>query len=1084
MKTNSMVVVDCPLTGCQYRTPDQEPSIVAALLQLHDREHQPRSSVQARGPKLQRPSVSAGINEETWNSFVRLWEAYKDGSYIDDSHTGLQLLQCASDELRDVLLKSDRRITTKPVDHVLKAMHKLAVIPVARGIIRAELMQMQQKNDESFRLFAARVRGKAETCDFVTTAQCTCELEVSADYTEEAISDVLLAGISDLDIRREALSTEGLQGTSINNIISFVEGREMARKAVLSQDKNVFSLSEQPSSFSALSSFKRRTDETMEKSDKMDKARTDSCPGCGKQYALYKRNKNGWNRRPFKNCLECWLLSSGKSKLSSNTSKSSVTALCAAQISTINTLKMIDHQVYEQGRWHRARFRDHPMLTFRLSAENRGTVVDIEAIADTGAQSNLWGYVDFVSAGFDKSLLHPVNSNFYTADKSPIRIMGAFAGIFEGVTSDGQVINCRAMVYVSDAVNGFFLSCETMIHLMVKDSKFPRVGGCLSRSLDASKGRAKFSAVTTVGNITGHDGASCGCPRRSAVPDRPTELPFKPIPENIGKMRSWLMSRYASSIFNVCPHRPLQEMAGPPIEIHLKESAEPKVAKTPAIIPIHWQQRVKEDLIRDEALGVIEKVPYGIPVDWCHRMVVTRKSDGTPRRTVDLSPLNKYCRREIFSGESRFVLARRVEGKTWKTVSDAWNGYHSVPLRVSDRHLTTFLTPFGRYRYTRAPQGFLSSGDGYNRRFSAVLSNFERAERCVDDTIYYDKDLQSHWWRTIDFLSIVGSAGIVLNPTKFQFCQREVSFAGFQIKEESIEPLPKYLDAIRSFPTPRSTTDIRSWFGLVNQVANYAQLRDMMAEFRPFLSPKNKFRWDEKLQDAFDKSKESIVEAIRKGVQIFEVNRRTCLRPDWSKRGIGYFLLQKYCTCASTLPDCCPNGWKITLAGSRFLVAAEQRYAAIEGEALAIAWGLENTRYFTQGCSDLVVVTDHKPLTKIFGDRTLDEIPNTRLFRLKQRTLPWNFEIAYLPGVTNAAADATSRYPSPGLVDPVEDCEETRFMNSIDVEIEGEIAITWSRLVEETDKDPILCTLMQAIEEGFLNVHPKISLYMRFKNVL
>ena len=34
MKTNSMVVVDCPLTGCQYRTPDQEPSIVAALLQL------------------------------------------------------------------------------------------------------------------------------------------------------------------------------------------------------------------------------------------------------------------------------------------------------------------------------------------------------------------------------------------------------------------------------------------------------------------------------------------------------------------------------------------------------------------------------------------------------------------------------------------------------------------------------------------------------------------------------------------------------------------------------------------------------------------------------------------------------------------------------------------------------------------------------------------------------------------------------------------------------------------------------------------------------------------------------------------
>ena len=262
---------------------------------------------------------------------------------------------------------------------------------------------------------------------------------------------------------------------------------------------------------------------------------------------------------------------------------------------------------------------------------------------------------------------------------------------------------------------------------------------------------------------------------------------------------------------------------------------------------------------------------------------------NTPR-TVDLSPLNKYCRRETFSGESPFVLARRVKSFTWKTVSDAWNGYHSVPLRVSDRHLTTFITPFGRFRYTRAPQGFLSSGDGYNRRFSAVLSGFQRAERCVDDTVYYDKDLRSHWWRTIDFLSLVGSAGIVLNPEKFQFCQRTVSFAGFNISDDSIEPLPKYLDAIRSFPTPRSTTDIRSWFGLVNQVANYAQLRDMLAEFRPFLSPKKPFRWDAQLNEAFINSRQSIVEAIRKGVQIFEVNRRTCLRTDWSERGIGYFL--------------------------------------------------------------------------------------------------------------------------------------------------------------------------------------------------
>ena len=128
---------------------------------------------------------------------------------------------------------------------------------------------------------------------------------------------------------------------------------------------------------------------------------------------------------------------------------------------------------------------------------------------------------------------------------------------------------------------------------------------------------------------------------------------------------------------------------------------------------------------------------------------------------------------ETFSAEAPFPLARRVPGKTWKTVMDAWNGYHSVPLREEDRHLTTFITPFGRWRYTRAPQGYLSSGDGYNRRFDSILSDFERKERCVDDTIFYDTDLEGHWWRAIDFLIICGRAGIVINPAKFQFCKRE-----------------------------------------------------------------------------------------------------------------------------------------------------------------------------------------------------------------------------------------------------------------------------------------------------------------------
>ena len=77
-----------------------------------------------------------------------------------------------------------------------------------------------------------------------------------------------------------------------------------------------------------------------------------------------------------------------------------------------------------------------------------------------------------------------------------------------------------------------------------------------------------------------------------------------------------------------------------------------------------------------------------------------------------------------------------------------------------------------------------------------------------------------------------------------------------------------------------------------------------------------------------------------------------------------------------------------------------------------MAWGLEQARYFTQGLNNYIIVTDHKPLTKIFGDRTLDEISNSRLLFLKQRTLPWRFDIMNQPGKTNNSADAALRHPS------------------------------------------------------------------------
>ena len=151
----------------------------------------------------------------------------------------------------------------------------------------------------------------------------------------------------------------------------------------------------------------------------------------------------------------------------------------------------------------------------------------------------------------------------------------------------------------------------------------------------------------------GQPHAECGCLLQTKTPGKPDELPFPCIKEIIGSTKLWLLSWYSSSAFNKCPHQILPGMhAGPPMKLHVNPDAKLVNFTTPAPVAIHWQERVKEDLDRDVDLGVIEKVPYGEATTVCHRMIVTRKHNGDPRRTVDLSPLNKHCLRETYPSKS------------------------------------------------------------------------------------------------------------------------------------------------------------------------------------------------------------------------------------------------------------------------------------------------------------------------------------------------------------------------------------------------------------------------------------------------
>ena len=171
--------------------------------------------------------------------------------------------------------------------------------------------------------------------------------------------------------------------------------------------------------------------------------------------------------------------------------------------------------------------------------------------------------------------------------------------------------------------------------------------------------------------------------------------PSLSVPELLKK----IIKHYAASVFNRCTRKTMPLMKGKPLPIPVRKDANPVAAHTPVPIPLHWEHKVYRDIQRDVSLGVIEPVPVNTPVTWCHRMVVVPKHNGEPRRTVDMQALNRASVRQTPLTRSPFMLASSVPAGRMKSVIDIWNSFHSVPLTEGHRDKTTFITPWGRYRY-------------------------------------------------------------------------------------------------------------------------------------------------------------------------------------------------------------------------------------------------------------------------------------------------------------------------------------------------------------------------------------------------
>ena len=147
--------------------------------------------------------------------------------------------------------------------------------------------------------------------------------------------------------------------------------------------------------------------------------------------------------------------------------------------------------------------------------------------------------------------------------------------------------------------------------------------------------------------------------------------------------------------------------------------------------------------------------------------------------------------------------------------------------------------------------GHCSATDAYTKRFDDAVADFPRKHKCVDDTLLYDSSIEGAFWHTYDFLELCAKKGFTFKPKKFGFCRHKVEFVGFHLGWEEYKPTDDRLAAIQDFTMPAqpTITDVRSWFGFVNQLAPFLATAPVMSPFRDLLKQPagKKVYWDEQL---------------------------------------------------------------------------------------------------------------------------------------------------------------------------------------------------------------------------------------------
>ncbi|BHF79421.1 hypothetical protein SprV_0702254100 [Sparganum proliferum] len=340
-------------------------------------------------------------------------------------------------------------------------------------------------------------------------------------------------------------------------------------------------------------------------------------------------------------------------------------------------------------------------------------------------------------------------------------------------------------------------------------------------------------------------------------------------------------------------------------------------------------------------------------------------------------------------------------GSRWFSTLDLKSGYWQVEVEPADRQKTAFILPQGLYEFETMPFGLCNAAATFQRLMQVVLSHLYPRQCLIylDDVIVFGKTITQHNDNLRAVLLALREAGLTLNPQKCQFLREKVNYLGHEVSPSGFKVSAEKAGAILTWPTPNSTTEVRSFIGLASYYRRF--IRDFAGIARPLhrLTEKGReFRWTDECQAAFDELRTRLSRApILMLPNTTETAPPFVLDTDASAFAMGGVLSQTD-----------DNGLeRVICFASKTLTKPQRNYCTYRRELLAIVTFVKQFRPYLLG-KPFVIRSDHKALQWLQNTKDAEG----QLARWQEMLQEYHFTCTYRPGKQHGNADALSRRPT------------------------------------------------------------------------